>query len=70
MSSVEYKFVLNPKNTEEYAGKWIAVLGTKVIASGKDIEKVYKEAQEIPSGELPPLFEYIPLKEEEETLIL
>ena len=69
MSCVESEFVQNMKNPEEYAGKWIAVLGTKVIASGEDLQKVYDEALEISNGKSP-FFEYIPLKQEEVTLIL
>jgi len=29
----------------EYAGKWVATLGQKVVAHGSDAEIVYKEAK-------------------------
>ena len=51
----------------EYAGKWVAILGEKIIVSGDDFKKVYKEAKKI-AGDKEPLFTRIP--KEEETLIL
>lgn len=69
MSSAESEFVLNLKNKKRYAGKWIAVLDSKIIAEGEDIEQVYKDALAVSEGTTP-LFEQIPLKQEEETLIL
>lgn len=69
MSSTESEFVLNLKNREQYAGKWIAVLDSKIIAEGEGIEQVYKDALVVSKGTTP-LFEQIPLKQEEETLIL
>ena len=69
MSSTESEFVLKLKDREQYAGKWIAVLGSKIIAGGEDIEQVYKNALVVSKGKTP-LFEQIPLKQEEETLIL
>ena len=32
-------------NTQRYSGKWIAIVGQKVVASGDDAEKVYKDAK-------------------------
>ena len=69
MSSTESEFALNLQNIEQYAGKWIAILDSKVIAEGENIEEVYKDALEISKGRTP-LFEQIPLKQEEEALIL
>ncbi len=51
----------------EYAGKWVAILGNKVIASGDDLKKVYEEAKKIASNK-EPLFTRVP--REQETLIL
>lgn len=57
------------ENREQYRGKWIAILDSKIIAEGKDLTEVYKKAMEIAKGRTP-LFEQIPQKDEEETLIL
>jgi len=51
----------------EYSGKWVAILGKEVIASGDDLKKVYTEAKK-KSGNREPLFARIP--NEEEALIL
>jgi hypothetical protein len=51
----------------EYAGKWVAILGKKVIASGDDLKQVHKEAKK-KAGNKEPLFTRIP--KEQETLIL
>lgn len=51
----------------EYAGKWVAILGNKVIASGDNLKQVYEEAKKNAHGK-EPLFTRIP--EEQETLIL
>ena len=64
--SQEFEF-LSVADTSEYAGKWIAVLGQKIIASGDDLKQVYKEAKE-KSGKKEPLFMRVP--KEQETLIL
>lgn len=69
MNSIEYDYVLSLENTEKYAGKWIAILDSKIILQGESIEEVYPKALEI-SGGRTPLFEQVPLKQEEETLIL
>lgn len=31
-------------NTQRYAGKWIAIIDQKIVASGDDAEKVYRSA--------------------------
>lgn len=60
----EYYSVMN---TTEYSGKWVAIVGDKVVASGDDLREVYKKAKEV-AGKKEPLFAKIP--KEEETLIL
>ena len=67
MNNIKSESTLNLQDAERYAGKWIAVLDSNVIADGKNIENVYSDALKI-SVEHTPLFEYIPLKNE--TLIL
>jgi len=69
MSSTEYDYVMSLEDVEKYAGKWIAILDSKVIAEGENIEEVYQKALKI-SGGRTPLFEQVPLKQQEETLIL
>lgn len=69
MSSVESQYLLSLENKEQYRGKWVAILDSKIIAEGKDLPEVYRKALEI-SKNRTPLFEHIPEKEEEETLIL
>lgn len=32
-------------DTQEYAGKWIAIVDQKVVVSGDDAERVYREAK-------------------------
>ncbi len=32
-------------DTQRYAGKWIAIVDQRVVTSGDDAEKVYKEAK-------------------------
>lgn len=32
-------------DTHRYAGKWIAIVEQRVVASGEDAEKVYREAK-------------------------
>lgn len=39
-----YEFFIKT-NTSRYKGEWIAIVNEKVIAHGKDAEKVYKSAQ-------------------------
>ena len=69
MSSTEYEYVLSLEDIGKYAGKWIAILDSKIIAEGESIEVVYQKALEVSSGRTP-LFEQVHLKQEEETLIL
>ena len=64
--SQEFEF-LSVTDTSKYAGKWIAVLGQEIIASGDDLKAVYKEAKE-KAGQKEPLFTRVP--KEQETLIL
>lgn len=42
--SSNYDFFIKT-NTSRYKGEWIAIAGNKVIAHGKDAEKVYKSAK-------------------------
>ncbi|MGI0086912.1 MAG: DUF5678 domain-containing protein [Nitrosotalea sp.] len=69
MSSPESQFLTSMENRKEYTGKWIAILDHKIIAEGKDLRQVYNEAME-KSKSRTPLFEQIPEKDGEETLIL
>lgn len=69
MSSVEAQFLSSMENREQYRGKWIAILDKKIIAEGKDLSEVYQEAMKKSNGRTP-LFEQIPEKDEDDTLIL
>ena len=69
MSSVESQYLLSLENKELYRGKWIAILDSKIIAEGKELAEVYGKALAVAKGRTP-LFEHIPEKEQEETLIL
>ncbi len=69
MSSMENEFLLSLKDTEEFKGKWIAILDAKIIAQGENLSKVYQEAIK-KSGGRTPLFEHIPEKLDKQTLIL
>ncbi|MGB9003238.1 MAG: DUF5678 domain-containing protein [Nitrosotalea sp.] len=69
MTSAESHFLMSMQNKEAYRGKWIAILDNKVIAEGKDLETVYKEATEN-SKIRTPLFKHIAQEDKEETLIL
>jgi hypothetical protein len=62
----EFEFY-SVSDMSEYSGKWVAILGKEVIASGDDLKKVYDEAKK-KSGNREPLFARIP--NEEEALIL
>ncbi len=44
-----YEFYINA-DLSEYAGKWIAIVDGKVVASGEDPEKVYEEAEKLAGG--------------------
>ena len=69
MSSPESQFLMEMNNKEQYLGQWVAILGSKVIAHGKSIEKVYVEATNISKGKTP-LFVQISDESKEQTLIL
>jgi hypothetical protein len=69
MSSIESEYLMSMENTEQYKGKWIAILDTEIIAEGQNLSEVYKEAIEKSKGRTP-LFEHIPEKQDEQTLIL
>jgi hypothetical protein len=69
MNSTESHFLMSMHDKAQYRGKWIAVLDNKVIAEGKDLKEVYKNAMEI-SKIRTPLFKQIPEEDKEETLIL
>ncbi len=55
MSEVEeikdknYEFYINA-DLSEYAGKWIAIVDGKVVASGDDPEYVYMSAEKVARG--------------------
>lgn len=63
--SQEFEFFLKSP-LRRYKGKYIAILGNKVVASGKDAKKVWEEARKKCPGRLPTLAK-LP---QEETLIL
>lgn len=69
MSSPESQFLVAMDDKKQYRGQWVAILGSKVIAQGKAIDKVYAEAAKI-SKDKTPLFVKIPDKNKEQTLIL
>ena len=67
--SEEVEFVLKLlQDSGQYAGKWIAVLDSEIIAAGDELEAVYADATKAAGGRTP-LFEHIPLRQDE-TLIL
>jgi hypothetical protein len=66
---METQFLMSLRDREQYRGKWIAILDSKIIAEGKDLAVVYKEAMEKGKGRTP-LFEHVSEKQQEETLIL
>ncbi|MBI1658428.1 MAG: hypothetical protein IS632_06610 [Thaumarchaeota archaeon] len=69
MSSPESKFLEEMSNKEQYSGQWIAILGARIIASGKSINDVYAKAAKSAKDKTP-LFVEIPDKNKEQTLIL
>ena len=69
MSSAESRFLISMDNKEQYRDEWVAILGSKVIAHGKDVGKVYEEATKMSKGKTP-LFTVITDKNKEQTLIL
>lgn len=64
--SQEFEFY-SVMDSTEYAGKWVAIVGKQVIASGDNLKEVRKIAKSKAGGK-EPLFAKIP--KEEETLIL
>jgi len=44
-SDDNYQFYLKA-NVSNYLGQWVAICGHKIVASGHDVKKVYKEARE------------------------
>lgn len=42
--STNYEYFLHA-DTSSYKGEWIAIARKKIVAHGKDAEKVYKQAQ-------------------------
>ncbi len=69
MSSRESEFLMSMEDMEQYKGKWIAILDDKVIAADEILSKAYSEAIQNSKGRTP-LFEYIPKKLDEQTIIL
>ncbi len=49
-------------DTHRYAGKWIAIVDQKVVASGNDAEKVYRKAK-IKYPKKKPSIAKVPMKE-------
>ena len=47
----------HPQELSKYRGEWIAVVGDKIIAHGKDFKKVDDEARKISPN---PVFDKIP----------
>lgn len=64
--SQEFEFY-SLADMSNYAGKWVAILGNEVIASGDDLKEVYEKAKK-KAGNKEPLFTRVP--KEQETLIL
>lgn len=42
----EYQCLLSMPNLGNYVGKWIAIVGEKVVAEGPDAKKVFARAKE------------------------
>lgn len=53
MSSTEAEFYENMTDRDEYRGQWIAILGDRVVASGKNAGDVYAEAAKRANGRTP-----------------
>ncbi len=53
---------------DEYAGKWIAILGDKILAIGESVESVMNKVAKLKLNELP-LITKIP-REDEGTYVL
>ena len=56
------------EEAEKYGGRWIAILGQKIVSHGKTFEQAYRNAMRRHPGETP-LITYI-LKKGEELLIV
>ncbi len=71
MSDVEGDFLesLSLKEVEPYRGRWIAIVGREIVASGKELPRVYQEAIKKSNGKTP-LIEHFPESLEETTYIL
>ena len=69
MSSPESKFLEEMGDKELYSGQWIAILGARVIASGRNISSVYAKAAKSAEGKTS-LFVEIPDKNKEQPLLL
>lgn len=41
----EFQCLMSMPNLGDYIGKWIAIVGDKIVASGDDGKAVFKEAQ-------------------------
>lgn len=71
MSSIQREhdwLVEHHKEVEKYAGRCIAILSEKVVASGKTLEEAYRKATRKHPGKVP-LVIYV-LKKSEELLIV
>jgi hypothetical protein len=42
----EFQCLLSMPDLGSYVGKWIAIVGDKVVATGADAKNVFKEAKE------------------------
>ncbi len=40
-----YQFFMKT-NVDNYIGQWVAICSNKIVAHGKDVKKVFKEARE------------------------
>lgn len=49
----------------EYAGEWIALIGSEVVAHGKILKEVYSEANSKAKGRRAPFFMKVPKSLEE-----
>ena len=60
-SDENYQFYLKA-NINKYLGQWVAICNQKIVSSGTDVKKVYKEAREKCPKEKP-LLTRVPDKE-------
>lgn len=44
-AKTEYQCLLTMPNLGDYVGKWIAIVGDKVVSSGYDGREVFREAK-------------------------